>query len=54
MKNYKLYILSFGLLLFSLNNIDAQCTSGDCINGIGIWEWQSGAKYTGQDRKSVV
>lgn len=48
MKNYKLYILSFGLLLFSLNNIDAQCTSGDCINGIGIWEWQSGAKYTGQ------
>ena len=50
MKNYTLYILSLGLLLFAFNSVEAQdkCVAGDCKNGIGTWEWTSGASYTGQ------
>jgi len=49
MKNYKLYLLSFGLLFFAFNNAIAQdgCVAGDCKSGIGTWEWSSGASYTG-------
>jgi hypothetical protein len=50
MKNYTLYILSLGLLLFAFNGANAQdqCLAGDCKNGVGTWEWESGATYTGQ------
>jgi hypothetical protein len=48
MKSYTLYILSLGLFLFAFNSATAQCVAGDCMNGIGAWEWESGANYTGQ------
>lgn len=46
MKKVNLLILFlFGLVTQSLN---AQCISGDCINGTGTWKWESGATYTGE------
>ena len=38
-----LFLLAFGLTLAT-----AQCVSGDCLNGTGIFLFPSGAKYIGQ------
>ena len=45
MKNLNLLLL---FLLGISSSVNAQCISGDCINGSGIWEWESGAVYTGE------
>lgn len=37
------------LFLFGINtNVNAQCVSGDCIDGHGTFKWLSGATYTGE------
>ena len=40
-----LLVLSF---IFSVVNLSAQCISGNCTNGEGIFEYTSGAKYVGE------
>ncbi|MCB0705951.1 MAG: caspase family protein [Saprospiraceae bacterium] len=45
----KRIILLFSLLTFlAFQSADAQCVSGDCRNGTGIFIFPSGAKYVGQ------
>ncbi len=44
----KKFLFLTGLLLFSLSLLEAQCVSGDCQNGTGIYLFPSGAKYVGQ------
>lgn len=43
MKNLNLLLFLFGIS----SSINAQCISGDCINGFGTWKWH-GAVYTGE------
>ncbi|MFK7951192.1 MAG: MORN repeat-containing protein [Saprospiraceae bacterium] len=45
MKKVNLFL--FFLLGFVTQNLNAQCISGNCINGHGTWKWESGAVYTG-------
>ncbi len=40
-----LFVLSF---IFSVGALFAQCISGNCTNGEGIFEYTSGAKYVGE------
>lgn len=45
MQNFNLFIL----VLFVTNiSVNAQCVSGDCVNGQGTYQWKSGAFYTGE------
>ncbi len=50
MKQYAIIALSF----FFANALAAQCISGDCKNGIGIYLYPSGAKYIGQFKDSEI
>lgn len=36
------------MLLSTITISHARCISGDCINGMGTYQWTSGAIYTGQ------
>ena len=46
--------LLFSLLLISRTPLPAQCTSGDCRNGIGTYVYPSGAKYTGHFKNGEI
>ena len=51
MKQSKISIsqaITLATFLFFSQNILAQCISGDCRNGTGIYRYPSGAQYTGQ------
>lgn len=48
MNKYNIYTLTIALILFTANMANAQCISGDCVNGVGTWKWESGAIYTGE------
>jgi len=41
-------LLGLIMILFSVNRNHAQCISGDCQNGVGTFEWDSGDEYTGE------
>jgi len=43
----RLFFLTFSTL-FLTTFLSAQCISGDCLNGTGIYVFPSGAKYVGQ------
>ena len=45
--------LLIALLLFS-SIIDAQCLSGDCTNGIGIWKDATGITYKGEFKNGTI
>ncbi len=45
-KKYILFIIF--ILLRTITIAQAQCISGDCVNGIGTYQWKNGATYTGQ------
>lgn len=53
MNKYNIYTLTLALTLFTINIVDAQCISGDCINGNGTYKWESGATYTGEFRNGT-
>jgi uncharacterized caspase-like protein len=42
------------VLIFLSNTIQAQCVSGDCKNGTGIYLYPSGAKYIGQFKDGEI
>lgn len=42
------------LLLAFISRSNAQCVSGDCINGRGTFVYPSGAKYTGQFQNGEI
>ncbi len=46
--------LLFSLLLVFAQNLPAQCLSGDCRNGSGIYRYPSGAQYIGQFRNGEI
>ncbi len=48
------FLFLLGFLLFAINSGDAQCVSGDCQNGTGIFIFPSGAKYVGQFKKGKM
>ncbi len=41
-------------LLFFISTINAQCVSGDCVNGRGIYMYTSGAKYVGDFQNGEI
>lgn len=41
------------LLIFCTNEALAQCASGDCINGHGVFKFSNGAKYEGQFKEGM-
>lgn len=43
----RFHIILFGFILFQIQ-LNAQCLSGDCKNGSGIYLFPSGAKYIGK------
>lgn len=48
-------ILILALSLFLVINLaNAQCISGDCINGKGTYQFKSGAKYTGSFKDGEI
>ncbi len=47
-------VLSFIFFVFGLSQLKAQCISGDCQNGTGIFIYPSGAKYVGQFRNGEI
>ena len=46
-------LLIAALLLFS-STINAQCLSGDCTNGIGIWKDATGITYKGEFKNGTI
>ena len=50
MKQYAILALFF----FFANALSAQCISGDCKNGTGIYLYPSGAKYIGQFKDNEI
>ena len=46
-------LLAFCFFLFQ-NNVAAQCISGDCKDGTGIYMYPSGAKYIGQFKDGEI
>ncbi len=51
MKHFILFLL---LTTFSFTSIHAQCISGDCKNGKGIYIYPSGAKYVGDFKNGEI
>ncbi len=48
------FTITFFLLLFGFGGgLMAQCVSGDCQNGTGIYIYNSGAKYVGQFKNNL-
>lgn len=47
-------ILIAVLFLFAFVNMNAQCTSGDCQDGKGIFLYPSGAKYVGEFQEGEI
>ena len=50
---YRILLFS-ALSLFLLQNLDAQCVSGDCKNGRGTFIFPSGAKYIGDFKNGEI
>ena len=48
------YLLIPCLLLLSTGILSAQCISGDCVNGTGIFLYKSGARYVGQFKDGEI
>jgi hypothetical protein len=46
----KKFLLLVGLVFFSGSAFAARCVSGDCINGYGVYEFDSGNKYKGESK----
>jgi len=46
---FTLFVLFFSSFVFA-----NQCTSGDCKNGYGTFEWDDGTKYTGDHKNNVA
>jgi uncharacterized caspase-like protein len=47
-------ILIFISFILFIQNTDAQCLSGNCKDGKGVFKYPSGAKYTGDFRKGEI
>jgi len=47
-------IIFIFLSLFSFQLLNAQCQSGDCQNGTGVYIYPSGAKYVGQFKNGEI
>lgn len=50
----RLLILFFVLVLVNVVTVQAQCVSGDCRNGRGIFVYPSGAKYIGDFKDGEI
>jgi hypothetical protein len=54
MKRYHLFpSLLLAVLFLSIQNLAAQCISGNCQNGTGTYRYGTTAKYTGQFRNNL-
>lgn len=51
---FKKVLLPALILLLATFQADAQCLSGDCRNGRGIFKYPSGARYTGDFRNGEI
>lgn len=48
------HILTLTAFIFTTLSLSAQCTSGDCKNGTGIFIYPSGAKYVGEFKNGEI
>ena len=47
-------LLTLFVLFFSSSVVADECISGDCINGYGIYVWDSGDKYVGENKNNAM
>ncbi len=52
--NFFTKIFTLAAFIFLANTLQAQCISGDCKNGTGIYLYPSGAKYIGQFKDGEI
>ena len=50
----KLFGSLMALLLLSISQLGAQCVKGNCKNGTGTYQYDSGARYVGEFRNGKI
>ena len=48
----KMKVLLTLFVLFFSSSVVAECISGDCTNGYGVYEWDNGDKYVGESKNN--